>query len=725
MLSLIVAAVLAVLAGPASAAPVVALAAVAAASAAGATGLTLALVQLAAGIALALYQQDQARKNANQADLKRELARPDSLTPYRFIYGHVRAYGSPAPWRVKGDILFGCLIFNSRPSHGNFSLRIDQREMTLVGDPYDFAGEGAYGAERQFGARYLRVWIGRGDQTAPPAAILAEAPEIFRASDAWRGRTVLWVRLDCGDNDGRAERWPSVPPAIQMEGDWSLVWDPRDPGQKADDPDTWTFSRNRWLIVLDALRNNPIRKYPLRQLMMESIITAADVDDEPISLKAGGTEPRYRCDGLLTWDDSEIEEQIIPLVEAGAGGITRMGGRLGAIPGKWMGSDLRISDVLDDDGLMFEILKPGSDLATSVTVQYMSPDRGWELADAGAYDVPGAIAIDGGESTVKSLKLGFVTSPTQAQRMAKIVAMQQRAQRQLNCTLPPEAFRAVGGSVIDLAPPGDFAPLGGFYGVASIHPAMDIVGEQGVALRCPVELIEASPSVFAWDPATDEQDVKEAESIVATRKDIPAPAVIATGTGSSYAASSGPDRTRIKFWFAPVSSGRVASYEWQFRESGGSWQAGGTIGWDVRDRSDMVFGFLRPVEQGVSYDIRVRSRDGNSASVWTVRLATVALGPEITLDRPSQVSAVAGDGRITLSARLPSSDDVIGLEIWGVRSSGSSFALVFTLGGAPSSAVSVDHTGLSANDTWLYKARTRGPYNSVSEFSATVSALVA
>ena len=134
---------------------------------------------------------------------KRELQLPMSRPPKRFVYGHNRTYGSPAPWRVKGALLYGCLILNSRPSHGGtIDIYMDKRRVTSrSGDIHDFSGNGAILDVIEdfptFGAGSLRnprVWIGLGGQTTPPATFTTEAPEFFQTTDGWQGCTVIWIR---------------------------------------------------------------------------------------------------------------------------------------------------------------------------------------------------------------------------------------------------------------------------------------------------------------------------------------------------------------------------------------------------------------------------------------------------------------------------------------------------------------------------------------------------
>lgn len=306
-----------------------------------------ALMQLGASILLSKAAQALAGK-PKQAQVIRELTQPESLPPWRHVYGKARAAGSPAPVRVKGSILYGCFILNSRPSAGPFTLYLDKREVAASGDPYDFAGAGASATVAPF-AGHCTYWIGRGDQVGPPAQILAEAPDQFEASDGWRGLTVIWLRLHVGANESRATRWPATPPEVMVDGKWSLVWDPRDSDQDSDDASTWAWSANQALCTLDALRQNPLRRYGSRHLWIETFAWAADVADEAVPVKAGGTIPRYEANGTLVFaNGAEIEDQVMPLAEAGAARFIRVGGQLGLVPGCWREPTMALTDVLAD-----------------------------------------------------------------------------------------------------------------------------------------------------------------------------------------------------------------------------------------------------------------------------------------------------------------------------------------------------------------------------------------
>lgn len=659
--------------------------------------------------------------------MKRELAAADSRPPYRFVYGHNRVYGSPAPWRVKGQKLYGCLILNSRPSAGtNLRIFIDKREAALTGDIFDFSGPGALGQaveqDEAWGDNDAHFWLGLGDQTGPPAEILSEIPEYIEETDRWEGLTVLWCRFDSGSVNRRQQRWPRVPPDVEVEADWSLVWDPTDEEQDADDPSTWGYSANQALCLLDALRRNPIRRYPLSQIHLESFIEGASIAAEPVERHyQGGTEQRYEAHGVLIWNGNEILDQVEPLAEAGAGSLVRIGSRIGYAPGAWREPIYTITDILEEGGIDFQRLVPGRDLPRAIRAMYIAPDRDWQEAELPLRMVEGAETIVG-DDAVQEIKLGFVTSATQAQRIQKIVAERAAAQRRLTCTLPPDAIELVAGANVLGGLPSGFERLNRVWQVESINPSLWLTDvEGGVAMRCPVKLREEAESHYAWDPETDEVEIKQ-EDFDAARSDVPMPGEIIPTTGAAVALGTQP---RIKFAFDPAER-EVDGYEWEYSVEDGPYVTGGDLDGETLDDDDRVYGYIAPAEVGKSYDIRVRSYIGalHRTSEWQEVTNVVAEAPSVDLAIPHSGSAVGGAGEITVTFTSPNSADFKGIEIFGMSTDDINAPADFheTAYGAQNLAFEFTQTGLGANETRYYFARSIGTYGARSDFTDSVSA---
>lgn len=567
-----------------------------------------------------------------QADIKRELAQPQSRQPYRFVYGYSRILGSPLPLRVKGNVLYGCLLLNSRPSNGNFTLYFDKRLATVTGgDIYDFSDDGATLTFEDFPAQVgdaqPRVWIGRGDQTSPPDLLVTEVPEFFTADDAWQGRTVLWLRLDAGSNGQRQQRWPSTPPVIEVEGEWSRVYDPRDEDQDPDDESTWLFSRNQALCLMDALRTNPIRRYTMDTLHVDSFIEGANVADEEVSLfyaPPASTESRYTVSGMIVWNGNEIGDQVTPLVVAGAGDMVRIGGRLGYAAGAYREPVVTVTDFIAGDGIDLQTVAPGRDMPRAVRASYTSPQRDWQPAEVPELAIVGGVGI--GDEGILELDLSFVTSATQAMRVQQIAARRAALQRRLSVTLWPDALDVVAGATVEFALPAPLTRLNGLWIVESANPSVWLADTSGgVALRVPVSLAQHAESVYAWVPETDEFETLAVDAFTPATDRSLAPPTDLQALGGSVDITA-----LIDFSFLPSPAPATLLYQWEWRTTGfGGWVSGGTLPTDALTAGRVV-GRLTGLRGGTDHDIRVRATGAGRQSEW-LTITDVAV-PYIVVD---------------------------------------------------------------------------------------------
>lgn len=662
--------------------------------------------------------------------LRREIAAPSSRPAYRFAYGRCRIAGSPAPWRVQGAWLYGCLILNSRPSAGNVVVYFDKREVTIEsGDIYDFEAGGAIctveGSSDQ-GAEAPRMWLGLGDQTSPPDWILDEAPDIFEATDGWQGRTVLWLALHCGNNKIRSQRWPATPPLVEVLGDWSRIWDPSDPAQDPDDPATWEWSDNQALCLLDALRNNPVQGYRLSDLHLDSFVDGRDIAAESIPLfYEGGTEDRYTANGFILWRGGEIMDQVQPLAAAGAGRLVRIGSSLGYAPGAWRAPTYTATDILAEGGVDFQTLAPGRDIPRGIRASYIAPTRDWQEAELPATAIPGGLGLLGDEDIREIDLTQFVSSPTQGMRVQKIEGNRLGAQKRLNCMLSPDSINLVAGATMTMGLPAAFARLNGTYEAASTNPGFFLQDEggdgAGVAFRNPVTLRESVEAHYDWTPATDEFEIVS-EAFSGARPDVNPPGTIALATGESVAKRGTP---RIRYEFAPGAN--VDFYEMQFRIDGEPWGDTLTIPGDQLDGGGDVFGYIAPVIPNENYDIRVRSvlerGRGGDVSSW-VSASITALAADVDLSPPTEISATGGVGNIVANFRAPNSEDFKAIEVFGSDTDdiGDAAALTPFVYGAPNAVLTYTESGLGETETRFYWARSRGPSGSLTAFSGYVTA---
>jgi hypothetical protein len=732
MVPLIACLIVVVWAAPVTAAPLIApvIATTLGVTAATATiiaSVAVSLVSALASFALsALFRPGAPR----QPELIRDLARPQSLPPYRFAYGRARVSGSPAPVLVKGRILCMCIIVNSRPSDAVEAVYLDKRLVEYTGDPTDFAAEGgavitnpvfAGSLFDAFGNGQNKFWVGLGDQIAPPAALLSEFSDELLATDGWQGRTVIWLRLNAGPNERRAETWPRTPPEVEVLLRGCRVWNPLDNTQDPDDEATWAWEQNRALCLLDALRQNPVRPYPLAQIHLPSF-RAAITSDAALVAKIGGTEPRYTANGVLIWTDRELEDQVAPLVDAGGSRLVRIGGQLGLSEGVWVAPTVAIRDVLDE-GLEFERWRPGRDLATTIAATYLAPDRDWQMAAVPLYQVPGAQAADGGVEVVRDLALPMVTSPTQAQRLTKIAAFRNRSQRRIRCVVPPEYLNLVAGVNVEVVLPAPYAVMNGAYEVVAMQPRLIPEGDDAVAASAQIELLEASSTIFFWDAATEERAIAAGEAVQAQAPPLAAPVDLVLVPGESFATGEALlPAVRVTVDAPADSRAQMLDVEW--RVGAGQWSALAPLEYDREAGASTASVFIVPATPGVTYEVRARWSGFGQVSEW-VTDDVEQEAPAFSLAAPiggTAVSSVAAT--MTVGFTLPNDPNVRAVLFYRalVNDTASATLVAGPIYTAPNVTITIGDTGLTSATEYFYWARSSGPFGALSAFSAPASA---
>lgn len=240
--------------------------------------------------------------------------------------------------------------------------------------------------------------------------------------------------------DGKKAESPfssSLPTRVTVRGRGALLPDIREVGCDAGDQATWDWfdddsGRNPALQLLFYLIGWQIggklsvgRGMPVDRIDLDSFITAANFCDEPVSLAAGGTEPRYRCDGVFSeGDDPGL---VIGNFCGAMNAVMRdTGGKLAVVC---------LHDTLSTPVAAFDetdILGSEEWAQTPPVDEFYNVVRGRyvDASDAGLYqlvDYP-EIEIDSPDGIERSdqFDLAVVQSASQAQRLAK-----QRLQRNL------------------------------------------------------------------------------------------------------------------------------------------------------------------------------------------------------------------------------------------------------------------------------------------------------
>lgn len=309
---------------------------------------------------------------------------------------------------------------------------------------------------------------------------------------------------------------------MTIRGKGAFVYDPRKdstvPGgsgsHRANDQSTWTWdanaSRNPALQKLWYLLGWRIngklsvgRGIPPSRIDLESYAIAANLCDEAVALAAGGTEPRYRSDGVFSEGDSPTT--VLDNFKAAMNAdLDDVGGKLRVTV---FHNDLAdpVAAFGDDD-----MIEPFKWTQTPSLVDSFNLVRGsyTDASDKSLYqmvDYPQVeLASPDGIERPDSFDLALVQSPSQAQRLAKQRLQRQQYGGEFQTVWGARGWLVQKNSIVTQS----CSALGW---VNKLFRVADM--EHRVDGTCPVVLREENAEIYAWDadesPAVSPADPTE------------------------------------------------------------------------------------------------------------------------------------------------------------------------------------------------------------------------
>jgi hypothetical protein len=322
---------------------------------------------------------------------------------------------------------------------------------------------------------------GTPDQTPPPWFIEDSEYE-WTAEHRCAGCALLYLRL-MKDDAAFPNGMPEVSATIRGA---NMIPDPR--------TGTLGYSANPARVVGWYLSSPLGLGEPLDAIDEDTWIAAANICDEDVPLKAGGTEKRYRCHGAVTLDQAP-GDVLKKLLSSCAGDAIVAGGQWYIEPGAWRPSNRVITADEVRGAISVTRNRAFRDLANGVRATYVREAADWEETDAPPLLDSAAVAEDGGEPVYEDLELPFTLSGTVAQRIMQIRLRRLRAQRSYRI---PTMLHHIGlrpGSVVSLdlpRQPRDTVRLAGWT-LDADQAGITLVAEQDDA------------QIYAWNPETDER----------------------------------------------------------------------------------------------------------------------------------------------------------------------------------------------------------------------------
>lgn len=473
-------------------------------------------------------------------------------------------------------------------------------------------------------------------------AVISLMPSVWTASHRGDGVVALAVTWNPEKSDKYSETYPQggpVPASIVAR--WQFVYDWRDGAQDVTNPLTWVWSENTILhlahyrLVVEKAYRAPNEAFPSGTALqdawdlffaptVEYWTTAADVADEAVALKAGGTEPRYRS--CFSHKLTDAHKDVIAGLAACADAWTapRADGALVVYAGKYYAPTVSIGPEhivsyswqtgLDDESAVNEI-----------TLSYISDAHDYGQVECDPWQDLDSIAARG---AIRSQSLeNPVPSNGQARRLAKRLMARLMAPERGTITTNVAGRIARGQRFINLRI--EEAGTVFFDGPAEITQLTRNLTTGGVTFAW----ILADPSIDAWNPATEEGEPATVGDRVAPEP-LDAPEITSAGISTDDDSAddnpgariaivvSGPDRNDL-IWFA------------RWRVQGGTiWNEQPYKDIDPGPTVELLTGFV-PVNAVIEIEVSYQVGDGRVSPWSTLETVTTALSIMLTEDDES------------------------------------------------------------------------------------------
>jgi len=365
---------------------------------------------------------------------------------------------------------------------------------------------------------------------------------------------------------------------------------------------------------------------------------------------------RYAANGTATYDMAP-KDVVDDIIDAMAGTLTWTGGRWRMTAGAYVAPTV----TLDADDLRgpisFRNRVARHNLTNTIRGAYVEPARAWVQTDYAPVSNSTFVTQDG-ETIERTVDHAWITSAFRAQRLAKI-SLQKSRTKHLTMPCKIGALRLLAADTISVT-----IPQIGLSSATYRVNGWRLTGEDG-GIGVDLDLEEESSAHYAWSasdgvtpPINTAPELPGVLNVVA-----PTSLTLASGNTELLAAADGSIISRMRITWGGAPETNLIGYEVQYR------RGTDTAYISITAARDQTTTWAAPVEDGVSYDVRVRSiaAPGSRRSSWLTGTHTVA-GKTAAPTAPSSLSVVAALGGFDIAWSAGPDADYAWTELWEATS---------------------------------------------------------
>ncbi len=525
------------------------------------------------------------------------------------------------------------------------------------------------------------------------------------ASTQLTGANVLWtanhklsgIAYIAFKLEWNANKFPQGVPNITAVIRGKKVYDPRD--------QSIGYSQNPALCLRDYMLD---QSYGLGEVAAninnQSVIDAANLCEEQVTLDAGGTQDRYQCNGVID-TANQIKANIEQLLASMGGRLTYSGGEYFVDGAEYKAPTLTFteSDIVSDIQTQTKQSRRG--IYNGVKGIFVSEEKNFKVLDYPA-QISSTYETEDGDPIYLDMALPCVTNNTQAQRLAKIALLKSRQQVVMTMTTNLKGLRIKVGDTIQVT--NDRLNYSSKVFEVIDYSLAITDGALGVNLSC----IETASAIYDWTTSDEEDFLSGGELTLYDGRTVNN----VTSVGHTPIGLKGPDGKLITSvdlaWTAPTDAFIEFYIVTVEKDSDGN-----VFEYQTREPR------LRVPELtiGSAYEFIVKAENlvGVRSTGTTLNVASLA-GDTTAPSAPTSTSATGGVRQITAEWTNPTDDDFKHVEVYIADSNsipGSPHGVVngeefvYTLASNETSATtkyfwlkSVDYTGNKSAATASFNA---------------------
>ena len=391
-------------------------------------------------------------------------------------------------------------------------------ELTGIYVNNDFVAFGGDGDVAGYNGK-LKLWWRPGTENQDLPSVVSLNGPGWTANDNLAGVCFAVVAYKSDQPEEENPTWPGGRPSFRFRLKGKKLYDPRKDStvtggsglHRWDDPATREWSDNAALCRYNYQRGIFALEKVAKpdQLLLgrglsaieappERAMVWANLCDEDVPLKAGGTEKRYRINGVISTDENFLDAEQ-KFAAAMAGIIMQPEGSIEVEPGhaKSVIAEFTDADILNLESVVVEKFRSEADSEwyNMVVPRYVEPSQNWKMHGGPIRRVYADVIEDGGVREAP-LSHELVTSATQSQRCAEIVRRMGRLTKTGQVSLPPRFIHVEEGDWIGWTSDRHFEGSRVVFRVEKFNRSEK--WHMSLVLR------EIGATVFGWDPNVDE-----------------------------------------------------------------------------------------------------------------------------------------------------------------------------------------------------------------------------